>query len=306
MAQIILQILAVLGILLLCLLGLCLTLILLILFVPVRYRISGRKDGKEVEGAVRVTWLLHLLSVSYRYPQPGEVIVRVAGIRVWSMRAGEKNEAVPDEAVPDVEQKPEKQEKTADSAGVLEENSGQARLPAESGVTQEEADTPNISETPETPGADRKTERKMSLTEKIRKLRQTIRSAWGKIKQILENIGYYRDLLLQNENRLFFGRCWEQLCRILRHMRPRVLRADLVIGTGEPDTTGYLLAVYGMLSPFLGNHINIVPDFNEPVLEGTLFAKGRVAVFVLLRGGGRILLDKQLHRLMGKLKREEK
>lgn len=307
MAQIILQILAVLGIILLCLLGLCLTLLLLILFVPVRYRISGRKDGKEVEGAIRVTWFLHLLSVSYRHPLPGEVIVRVAGIRMWSMRVGEKTETVPD-----VDQKPKKQEKAAESAAVSEGNPEQEKLPAESNAAQEKSDIPNTSETaetsgtPETPGEDRKEGPIASLAEKIRKLRQTILSAWDKIKQILENIAYYKDLLLQKENRLFFGRCWIQLCRILLHMRPRVLRADLIVGTGAPDTTGYLLAVYGMLSPFFGNHINIVPDFDEPVLEGTLFAKGRVTAFVLLRGGVKILLDKQLHRLIRKLKREEK
>lgn len=296
MAQIILQILAVLGIILLCLLGLFLTLLLLILFVPVRYRLSGQKSGKETEGRIRLSWLLHLLSASYGYPSPGEAVIRVAGIRVRSIKVG----------------MPQKQDPETDGEG--EENpvnpeilkaAGEGHAPPETETAAKNADVPHGIK--ETEKADMpESGRKESLSGKIGALRHRLRRIWKQVNEILQNIEYYRELLLQKENRLLYGRCWKQIRRILYYIRPQTIKGDIVVGTGAPDTTGYLLAVYGMMLPFLGNHINIVPDFNEAVLEGNLFLKGRVTLFVLLRGSVKILLDKQLHRLIGKLKREEK
>lgn len=293
MAQIILQILAVLGIILLCLLGLCLTLFLLILFVPLRYRLSGKKSGQEMEGRIRISWFLHLLSVSYAYPLPGEMIVRVAGIRVRSIKVNvpQRQEA---ETAKDIAE-------SINTSGAVPES------PTAPETVKENSDAPEtVKETPGVQENGRKEKRIAALWNRIRKWRDTLCRAWNKVKEILENIEYYRDLLLQKENRLLYGRCWKQVRRVLHHMRPRTIKADLVVGTGAPDTTGYLLAVYGMMLPLLGNHINIVPDFNAPVLEGNLFLKGRIALFVLLHSGIKILLDKQLHGLIRKLKREEK
>lgn len=288
MAQIILQILAVLGIILLCLLGLFLTLLLLILFVPVRYRLSGQKSGKETEGRIRLSWLLHLLSASYGYPSPGEAVIRVAGIRVRNIKVGASSG-----------QDPETDEER-------EENPADPEIPKAAGESHVSPETATAAKNADVPHGAKETEEKKSLSGKIGALRHRLRHIWKQVNEILQNIEYYRDLLLQKENRLMYGRCWKQIRRILYHIRPRTIKGDIVVGTGAPDTTGYLLAVYGMMLPLLGNHINIVPDFNEAVLEGNLFLKGRVTLFVLLRGGVKILLDKQLHRLIGKLKREEK
>ena len=66
MLPIILFILKLLGILVLILLGLVLGVLLLILFVPVRYRIEG-SYYERLKGKVRVTWLLHIVSVTAAY-----------------------------------------------------------------------------------------------------------------------------------------------------------------------------------------------------------------------------------------------
>lgn len=60
--SVILGILKIIGLILLIILGLILFLVCLILFVPVRYSAEGRKDGENMEGSARVTWLLHFIS----------------------------------------------------------------------------------------------------------------------------------------------------------------------------------------------------------------------------------------------------
>ena len=81
MWQIILQILAIIGILLLVLLGLALLLLCLVLFVPIRYRVEADVDTetRHYLGKIKVTWLLHILTVSGAYPDPGKMVFRLFG-----------------------------------------------------------------------------------------------------------------------------------------------------------------------------------------------------------------------------------
>ena len=93
--------------------------------------------------------------------------------------------------------------------------------------------------------------------------------------------------------------------KILKSLRPRKLQADVSVGTGSPDTTGYIMAVAGMLYPTYGKHINIVPDFENTIFEGRIYLKGRITIFILLVHGLAVYLDKDLHKLLKKLKRED-
>ena len=87
MISIFLTILKIIGIVLLSLLLLLVTVLLLILFVPVRYRVSGfRKQGDEVpvNVALKVTWLLHIVNVAFRYPEEAFIKVRLFCFTIFS------------------------------------------------------------------------------------------------------------------------------------------------------------------------------------------------------------------------------
>ena len=61
---VVLLILKILGITLLCILGLVLLILALVLFVPIRYRVKGSvRSKKEHEGTVLVSWLLRALTI---------------------------------------------------------------------------------------------------------------------------------------------------------------------------------------------------------------------------------------------------
>ena len=70
MLSVILTILKIIGIILLVILGLLLTIVLVVLFVPVRYRSEGSfaktEEGFKDEVFVRVTWLLHIVSITFK------------------------------------------------------------------------------------------------------------------------------------------------------------------------------------------------------------------------------------------------
>ena len=67
------------GILLLFCMGLILVILLLVLFVPVRYKLTARRKPEEepIAAEVKVTWLLHIISVAFSYPKAAYVRVRL-------------------------------------------------------------------------------------------------------------------------------------------------------------------------------------------------------------------------------------
>lgn len=321
MLHVILQILSIIGIVLLCLLGLLLLLILLVLFVPIRYRMTGHKEGETLAFTARVTYLLHLLSVRFEYPDPGSLIIKVFGIRIFDSAKQKEQDAEKNDS--DKISQKENDKKTADEKP-HEENDRSQEAPVKDNAVAKAAVNESDNKGEEEDSHEELQENfsedvkeKKSLAERIKeifqKLQYTIRSICDKIKSSLqkaeelkETVAYYKDSITKRENRKLFGRAKKRLFKVLKSIRPRVLKADLHIGTGSPDTTGYLCAVYGMLSPVLGNNVRITPDFEETVWEGRIYIKGRITVFTILWQALGIILDKQLRIFIKELKREEK
>ena len=85
------MILKIIGIILLVLFGLFLLGIGLILFVPLRYSIELKKEAdNEIEGCIRTTWLLHILSFRAEYKENLNYYFRVFGIPIKKSEKIEK------------------------------------------------------------------------------------------------------------------------------------------------------------------------------------------------------------------------
>lgn len=316
MLHVILQILAIIGIVLLCILGLLILLVLLILFVPIRYRAEGSRSGEEIRLKVRVSYLLRMITVRFEYPKPGSVIARLFGIKVFDTAKKPKEDG-------GRKNKKKKKKKSNDSHDETEQKTEAASVKtaeaADSGTTTAEETTTEEIKAEETKADTAQTEEtvtaekeKLSFRDKIKKIIYTIQKFCDKIKhikdtikEIAENISYYKNVITQTENEKLYGRVKDRIFKVLKSIRPRVLRASLHVGTGSPDTTGYLCALYGMLLPVLGNNVILDADFEEAVWEGEFFLKGRITVFTLLRHAVGLLLDKQLRVFVKQLKREE-
>lgn len=96
MLHVILLILKIIGIVLLVILGLLLAVILVVLLVPFRYRIQGGYHEKP-KGGVRVTWLLHALSVAITYDEKLDVLVKVLIFKVFHLSLGDQEDSGEDE-----------------------------------------------------------------------------------------------------------------------------------------------------------------------------------------------------------------
>ncbi len=283
MWHVILQILAVIGIVLLVLLALLILTVLAVLFVPIRYRALGEKEADRIEGVAAVSFLYPLLSFKWqRAGNENRWALRLLGIKLKGSPKADKG-------------KTEKLEKTEKAAEPVEEAKQPAPTDAENAEKRETAQQ----HTEET--GIKKTDR----TSSEKKARFTISGLCDKIENVRDNVEYYKERLTAEENRQFLKRTKERIFAVLKSIKPKVLTARVVCGTGSPDTTGYVCAVYGMLYPVIEDRISFTADFENKVLDGELSVKGKVRVATLLRHGIKILLDKQLKVFLKEMKRED-
>lgn len=273
MWHVILQILAVIGIVLLVLLALLILTVLVVLFVPIRYRASGEKEADRIEGVAAVSFLYPLLSFKWqRAGNENRWALRLLGIKLKGSPKVDKGKTT----------EPVKEEKQPATPSVQNAETEDAARQAEETGTQE---------------TDRGSSEK--------KARFTISGLCDKMENIRDNVEYYKERLTAEENRLFLKRTKERIFAVLKSIKPKVLTARVVCGTGSPDTTGYVCAVYGMLYPVIEDRISFTADFENKVLDGELSVKGKVRVVTLVRHGIKILLDKQLKVFLKEMKRED-
>lgn len=290
MWHVILQILAVIGIVLLVLLALLILMVLAVLFVPIRYRASGEKEADRIEGVAAVSFLYPFLSFKWqRAGNENRWVLRLLGIKLKSSRKADKGKA----AEP-VKTDKGKAEETAKAAKPVKEE----KQPA----------TPNVQNAEAEDAARQAEETGTQKTDRVsseKKARFTISGLCDKMEKIRDNVEYYKERLTAEENRLFLKRTKERIFAVLKSIKPKVLTARVVCGTGSPDTTGYVCAVYGMLYPVIEDRNSFTADFENKVLDGELSVKGKVRVVTLVRHGIKILLDKQLKVFLKEMKRED-
>ncbi len=327
-------ILKIIGIVLLSLLGLLLLLIALVLFVPVRYRLSVDAD-KGVRARAQVSWLLHLLHATASYENGFGAVIRIFGIPVKRIPgaggAGETEGAAKKgrRASKKTKKEPEEQEGAAQASGSGQEQDGTAQT-SENGQGQDGTAQASENEQ-EQDGAAQSTDPagddsagKKSVFRRIGRffaaigrffravaaffhnLWYTIHNICDKIKGVTDRIGYVLDVIASEEGKNSIALVKRELGTLLRHLCPTRLQGQLAVGMEDLAKAGQLAAIAGMLYPIYGNHISITAVFGEKSLNGTLFLKGRIRIATLLRIAWRVYFNRDMRKFLHRLKREEK
>ena len=290
------------GVILLVILGLILFLAALLLFVPVRYRAEGRLAEETGIGAyIRFSWLLSLITVRIEYADGLETAVRAAGIRL-RLKRRRRRAARPDGARPEKEQSGQR--------GQAEASSGSGYI----GRAEASSGSGRIGQAEDSGGGSRGRlaacrERLRSLADGCVRMLQDIRLLQKRLldnaERIRENAVYYRDLLTEEESRRTVSMIWLHLKKLLSHTKPKELSVNLTVGAEDPAVTGRVLAVNGMLYPWLGEAVSIRPDFEKACLYGDFYVKGRIRACTALYHILRVILDKRTWTLIRRLKKEE-
>lgn len=305
--HILLWILKIIGIALAVILCIFLLLIGILLFVPVRYEIFFRSRGMRdsLEADIRVSWLLRLIAARIRVNgTETDFCVRAA----WKQLLPAKEKEEPEEA----ENFPkENQESILESPDVEEERKTEQSFPKEEILKEkdfnqktEEKETER-QKTEEKKGTEPDKESDGIWFRKILVLWNKIKAIWAKIKYTITGIcdkievfierkDRLTEFLAQEEHRKAFSVGVSELRRILSILKPKELRGKLRFGFSDPYLTGNTLALLGIVYPFLGDSLEITPEFEECVLEGEVFAKGKLRVGTFVRTAIRLLRSREL------------
>lgn len=134
------------------------------------------------------------------------------------------------------------------------------------------------------------------ITQTIDKFKCTIRKLCDRIEAVSDKKDKLAAFITDETHKRALGKGRKEFIRLLGHLSPKVFEADIHYGFEDPSLTGKVLAGFGILYPFLGEHARITPDFQEKILEGSLYIKGRIYAVHLAALAVKLLLDGNVRR----------
>ena len=310
MLHIIFAILKIVLLILAAVLGIALWILALLLLIPVRYEAHVKKK-EEFSVEAKVHWLLHLVRVPVSF-RDGKLLVKLKVLifTVKDFLADEEEiQDGAEEAFPDVEE-------ASDAAGqVTDPNKNQIGTaldktefseeetyiePAEEKTEELDSDPARKQQKPF--GVLRKitvflkmlvdflkaTWRFLSsIPKKLKKLKYTFHQFYVKIKRM-------KRFVTDDRTKAALSLAWSQLKGFLVKLLPNKVRGDLRFGTDDPALTGEILGGISIFYPLFMDNVKVVPDFQETVLEGELYLKGRIRLLTVAQIAWRLYRDKNV------------
>lgn len=289
------------------LLGLLLALLVIgvvILAVPIRYRVEGRyQDTIGIQG--KITWFLSLLSMTFAYQDEMQIRLRIFGFLVYDTAAEKlpENQAYTtseeqpgDQAYTTSEEQPGNQAYTKPKDTL--ENKADTKTEDLTGKKIEKQSAAKEKETVcEKRNKDKK-RKKPGWKQKLEMGIQKVKNLWEKIRQGKLTIEHYLDLWHRSETQITFARAKQKLKKMVKVMLPGKWEVTGVVGLQDPCLTGQLMGGLGMLYPVIGNRIRIDPDFEHEVWKLQGYAKGHIRLGTLVYQLGTLLLNRHCFRFI--------
>lgn len=293
MLGIFLGILKWLGILLLVLLGLVLTVLLAVLFLPVRYEAEGSFRG-ELLAKGQISWLWRLFSIQAVYDGDTEVSLRIFGVKPGRKKeTAERTEKTetPDPVVTGSGKRPEEEVPVYESRPKAEVPASEKHQGTEEGIKEKvpAAGTKNAK------NGQKKKRVRQSLFQKIK---VTFQRICGKLKTAEERWQKLMEFLEKEENKNTFRLLKRQVIRFFKHVLPGKVSGTVRFGFEDPYTTGRILTYISPFYGWYGRMIQVIPVFDEQVLDGELSLKGRIRIATLLFIGFQVWRDKNFRTLL--------
>lgn len=293
MLGIFLGILKWLGILLLVLLGLVLTVLLAVLFVPVRYEAEGSFRG-ELLAKGQISWLWRLFSIQAVYDGDTEVSLRIFGVKPGRKKeTAERTEKTetPDPVVTGSGKRPEEEVPVYESRPKAEVPASEKHQGTEEGIKEK------------VPAAGTKNAKNGQKKKRVRqnlfqKIKVTFQRICGKLKTAEERWQKLMEFLEKEENKNTFRLLKRQVIRFFKHVLPGKVSGTVRFGFEDPYTTGRILTYISPFYGWYGRTIQVIPVFDEQVLDGELSLKGRIRIATLLFIGFQVWRDKNFRTLL--------
>ena len=321
--HIVLLILKIIGIVLLSLIGVLLALILLGLFVPIRYNIKGEKENKlPLKVDIRLNWLLHIVSFTLKYKEEASYRLRIFGITVLkgdgessskeedlkeeksSSKASEQKKQSNKEVkkqqkaaklIPKEQKKSLEEQKCSPKADSFKKNQTEPQFASVSEDAQNNEQEIYLKQQINTIKTG-----KNKIEELWERICQFFIDRWRKVKELfykgkqfivdlckkkdqaVKTFGIIKDFFCNQENKAGIRALWEAIKKLGKHCKPKKWNYKVHFGTSDPAQTGQILGIVSGIGGAMGIMPNIIPEFQEEVLEGDFFLKGKIQIYYLI------------------------
>ncbi|MDO4602484.1 MAG: DUF2953 domain-containing protein [Eubacteriales bacterium] len=291
--------------------GLLLSVLLLLLFCPVRYFIQGSKPEEGgmsgLKGQIRVSWLFRGITFRFFYEnEKTETAFRILGISPDKFRRRKKKVSVKEEKA---EEKPFSAEKSFFTEQEIRED----KISEEKNLNENISIENEMSYLEKPPSVEEKKPEKnpsgllKKFMEKIKSIPAKIRKIRLTIKRTCVKIEWWKRFFSNPRIKEAISFCWKDIKKLIRHILPVKVEGKITFGFEDPSITGRIVALLGMSVPLHKNCIQILPLFqtDRNILEGNVEIKGRIYGIVLVKTAVEIYFNKNVKYMINRWKHKE-
>lgn len=285
MLHILWMLLKIIGIIILVILGLVLVVLGVVFLVPLKYCGSAELN-KEIErstATVKFSWLLHLISGNVTYIDKRlSYELRVLGKKIQLDKA---NERLAEKAEGNLAKKITEDENSEVNSEVISDEISDEISDVNSDVTEKSSEKK----------AEKQVKKKKVKKESIlNKIKYTFQSICDKIKMLKQKKDEVEAFLKNEVHKSAFGKLWKEFQKLLKAVKPNKFILNAHFGFEDPSITGKILAALSMLYPFYGDNIRIQPDFENVIIEGNIYLKGKIRVIHAVRMAWNLVWNKNV------------
>lgn len=326
MLHIILLILKIIGIIIAVILGLAVALLLIVLFVPVRYVIDAGCHDKKLKAHVKVTWIMHIFRGVISYDEELVYSIKALWFNIYSSDVESKKEKRPKkntenntkekntknkhiDAIEDKADNAVSKDKQdgVEKAGLEEADCIQKKLSLEK--SYDEVKESDEKSTIEENGKLHTLVNKIKnvyykIKAFIRRAIDTVKAALNKSQAAADTIKHkYTDIrnkVTDPENIELVRFLWTQIKAVMNIIKPAKYNINIRYGFEDSATTGWVAVRLAVLYGLMGMDVSIIPDFDNSIFEGDIYMKGRFNLYSFLIIGVRLYRNKSFRKLINR------
>lgn len=326
MLHIILLILKIIGIIIAVILGLAVALLLIVLFVPVRYVIDAGCHDKKLKAHVKVTWIMHIFRGVISYDEELFYSIKALWFNIYSSDAESKKEKRPkkntenntkekntkNKHIDAIEDKADNvvskdKQDSVDEAGLEEADCIQKKLSLEK--SHDEVKESDEKSTIEENGKLHTLVNKIKnvyykIKSFIRRAIDTVKAALNKSQAAADTIKHkyteIRNKVTDPENIELVRFLWTQIKAVMNIIKPAKYNINIRYGFEDSATTGWVAVRLAVLYGLMGMDVSIIPDFDNSIFEGDIYMKGRFNLYSFIIIAVRLYRNKSFRKLINR------
>ena len=305
MVHVLLIILKVLGITLLILLGLVLLLVILALAAPFCYSLEGEYYG-DPKAVGRVRWLCFVLDFKGVYGNSKFLYyLKSFGFTISTNDEADKHyhKGLDDETEEEMDTAAEDREAMSVPVKLVEDDFNdymkETQAPAQRKSLLQKIDDKVRQAVEWITTIPMRIHYKISeilsrILDFLANITENINKLIKKRDDILEKYAEVRQFLGEEETKKALRDCKKYFLKSWRHVRPRRFHGVVHFGMEDPAETGKVLGAVAMLFPVYRDRLVIAPDFEQKILEGEFYARGRIRIGFFMLLGIQMVLNRNL------------